>query len=523
VYSKGEDAVNSAIEGTKKGTKMAVGGVVKVTEATAKYAVDGTKYVAKGTAKMAVSGTKGVIKGTKATLEGVANAAESTYSAVKRTSYVIGDVARRTFSDDYDNTNSEQSDDTHTDPNLLDDSEFEEVIHDVESEVEKLKALDKKPELKLNLTGLLSPEKRNNSATNLTALASPRGEEEKTSETVQRRSRGLAVHREKSSDSAPMSPRTLGTLLATRKANRLKTKTILEDALPESPQTIVETGGSPATPSGMKADLVPYSYYLKCQKEQSLAPLYRRAHREKLAGIQEPSTPSNFVTDDNGVIRAGTLDKLIEAVTNHTTYDNEFLDVFVLTYRSFTTPEELLDKLITRYNTPPPIVPAKKNQEEYITIKMSETENGIKVDMEEREDYSHIDEFYMNNRTLFVQFVKTYLFRIRMRVTIVLKNWMERHFADFREDTVARKKLQDFIFREMPASNMVSTADRLRKLYESNAKRRDTFTAQQIQKLKEMHELHELTEKSNGKFFSSNHFKLQLSGHKIINTLSGMS
>jgi hypothetical protein len=70
-------------------------------------------------------------------------------------------------------------------------------------------------------------------------------------------------------------------------------------------------------------------------------------------------------------------------------------------------------------------------------------------------------------------------------------------------------------------SNMESTATRLRKLYESNAKRRDTFTAQQIEKLKEMHRLHELTEKSAHRFSIQNNFKLQFKGNKIINTLSG--
>lgn len=53
-----------------------------------------------------------------------------------------------------------------------------------------------------------------------------------------------------------------------------------------------------------------------------------------------------------------------------------------------------------------------------------------------------MNEFYENNRHLFVQFVKTFLFRVRMRVCIFIKNWMERHFADFREDRYARKRLQ---------------------------------------------------------------------------------
>jgi hypothetical protein len=148
------------------------------------------------------------------------------------------------------------------------------------------------------------------------------------------------------------------------------------------------------------------------------------------------------------------LDKLIETVTNHLTYDNEFLDVFVLTYRSFTTPEELLDKLITRYNTPPPFIPRKDktivrggisvsmqpsdDDEEQIIVELGEEDD-------EDSDYEYVNEFYLHNRNVFVQFIKTFLFRMRMRVSIVLKNWMERHFADFREDKQARKKLQVLI------------------------------------------------------------------------------
>lgn len=54
--------------------------------------------------------------------------------------------------------------------------------------------------------------------------------------------------------------------------------------------------------------------------------------------------------------------------------------MFVLTYRSFTTPEELLEKLILRYNTPPPMPPRRDKQ------KLDETRDPIVVNININED-----------------------------------------------------------------------------------------------------------------------------------------
>eukprot|EP01133_Synstelium_polycarpum_P017271 gene17271-20596_t len=53
------------------------------------------------------------------------------------------------------------------------------------------------------------------------------------------------------------------------------------------------------------------------------------------------------------VPKAGTLNKLIEALTSEKPYDiSKFTKTFLLTYQSFTTPHKLMDKLIQRYNVP---------------------------------------------------------------------------------------------------------------------------------------------------------------------------
>eukprot|EP01133_Synstelium_polycarpum_P008966 gene8966-10516_t len=60
--------------------------------------------------------------------------------------------------------------------------------------------------------------------------------------------------------------------------------------------------------------------------------------------------------DTNGapttIIRAATLNKLVEVSTNNIDVDRESMNVLLMTYMSFTTSDMLLDKLIERYNVP---------------------------------------------------------------------------------------------------------------------------------------------------------------------------
>ena len=55
--------------------------------------------------------------------------------------------------------------------------------------------------------------------------------------------------------------------------------------------------------------------------------------------------------DVKGQVKGGTLDALIERLTRHDIMDSTFNQTFLLTFKSFTTAEELFDKLIGRYNS----------------------------------------------------------------------------------------------------------------------------------------------------------------------------
>jgi len=57
--------------------------------------------------------------------------------------------------------------------------------------------------------------------------------------------------------------------------------------------------------------------------------------------------------DDERPIRAATLNKLVEVATSSKLSDLNFLPTFLLTYKSFTTPKRLFEKLRQRFNVPP--------------------------------------------------------------------------------------------------------------------------------------------------------------------------
>jgi len=66
--------------------------------------------------------------------------------------------------------------------------------------------------------------------------------------------------------------------------------------------------------------------------------------------VEIPDDDSNFLKDKNQ-IKAASLDKLIERVTSDKDMDPKFREIFFLTYRSFTKPFVLMEKLIQRFNT----------------------------------------------------------------------------------------------------------------------------------------------------------------------------
>jgi son of sevenless-like protein len=60
----------------------------------------------------------------------------------------------------------------------------------------------------------------------------------------------------------------------------------------------------------------------------------------------------NIEFKEDNTLKSASLVKIIEILTSPEELEANFLETFLHTYRSFTTPEILLTKLIERFNTP---------------------------------------------------------------------------------------------------------------------------------------------------------------------------
>lgn len=143
-----------------------------------------------------------------------------------------------------------------------------------------------------------------------------------------------------------------------------------------------------------------------------------------------PDDESNieFIRENNiEEIKCATLDKLIERLTYHTAYDASFLYAFLLTYRSFTTPEQLLQKLKERYYYPP------------------------------------------SQDLPFRQFKKNFLDHVRLRVVQAIKQWIEKHSYDFRSDMKLVLAVEEFCVN-MSNTNMDTAAKSILRSLDRNVK-----------------------------------------------------
>lgn len=109
-------------------------------------------------------------------------------------------------------------------------------------------------------------------------------------------------------------------------------------------------------------------------------------------------------------IKLGSFNQLVTKLTSDTSYDNKFLKTFITTYQSFTEPWTLLEKLKQRYQVPDTIEKGK-------------------------------------------------CLAIQLRVSIVLKHWVENQLDDFDEDLILN--LRDFIRSLSNQEGLKKVADTL--------------------------------------------------------------
>lgn len=123
--------------------------------------------------------------------------------------------------------------------------------------------------------------------------------------------------------------------------------------------------------------------------------------------------------ENRETIKAGTLAKLVERLTFEKYPDTSYLAAFMMTYKTFTTANELLDLLIMRFNMPHPKSPTKEQEKKFKSEK---------------------------------------LIPIHFRVFNVLKTWVDKYFLDFKEDTVLVQRVFDFVDKAVSVQKVLEKA-----------------------------------------------------------------
>eukprot|EP01156_Anaeramoeba_ignava_P002039 Anaeramoba_ignava/a217381_69.p1 GENE.a217381_69~~a217381_69.p1 ORF type:complete len:764 (-),score=277.08 a217381_69:108-2399(-) len=139
----------------------------------------------------------------------------------------------------------------------------------------------------------------------------------------------------------------------------------------------------------------------------------------------EPQNTNIIYKEKEDQIKAASLNKLVERLTDEKEHHLQYFETFLMTYQSFTTPKMLLRKLIQRWH-----VPKSKNMADEI--------------------------FRPKKRS------------IQLRVCNVIKNWIEKHYSDFQ--TKLKKEMLDFIENTIATDGHVSLSNQLKNLLLSGPK-----------------------------------------------------
>ncbi|CAI5695729.1 son of sevenless homolog 2 [Oreochromis niloticus] len=159
------------------------------------------------------------------------------------------------------------------------------------------------------------------------------------------------------------------------------------------------------------------------QQEEQAQPLRLPSPEVYRFAVQD--SEENIVFEDKvqsktgiPIIKAGTVDKLIERLTYHMYADPNFVRTFLTTYRSFCKPHEFLTLLIDRLTIPDP-EPTDEDRQILMTS-----------------DHPMVAQLQ--------RFRKEYVQPVQLRVLNVFRQWVEHHFYDFENDAELRSRLEEY-------------------------------------------------------------------------------
>lgn len=163
----------------------------------------------------------------------------------------------------------------------------------------------------------------------------------------------------------------------------------------------------------------------KLREEEATIPVLRPSPEQYR--FAEEDSDDNVMYDDpedgrgpaNGpgaLIKAGTIYKLVERLTYHEHTNPTFIRIYLMTYRSFSKPSELLNLLIDRFHIPNPCeVESNESRRDPLMMK------ALK------------------------RFKANYVSPIQLRVFNVLRHWVEFHYYDFQREPELLVKLKQFV------------------------------------------------------------------------------
>jgi len=149
------------------------------------------------------------------------------------------------------------------------------------------------------------------------------------------------------------------------------------------------------------------------------------------------------------LIKAGSVDQLVKRLIYYKYPDPDYTETFLLTYRSFISPVDLLNKIIFLYPFNPMAQPdffsfsffeSKINQNQSIL-----STSGYFLNFISFADTFNQDPPQNLTQKQFQEYYSTKVIPTRLRVINVLKSWIDKHFEDFETDEPLEEIIMSFL------------------------------------------------------------------------------